>query len=86
MTDPGSSSYHLRYQLWVGVHRKSSGSNGTVTKQKAYKRDQTGPDGTLLEYETARYESEGRRFESSRARYINPPFSGALAEAKVPNV
>jgi hypothetical protein len=34
----------------------------------------------------AGYESEGRRFESCRARYIKSPFAGTLAEAKVPNV
>jgi hypothetical protein len=38
--------YHLRYQLWVGVRRDSSGTNGTTTEQKRLGRDQTGPDGT----------------------------------------
>jgi hypothetical protein len=42
----GLTHYHLRYHLWVGVRRDSSGTNGTATKQKAHRRDQTGPDGT----------------------------------------
>jgi hypothetical protein len=32
------------------------------------------------------YESEGRRFESCRARYRNPCFAGLLASAKELNV
>jgi|SRR5215216_6257680 len=36
--------------------------------EKRINRDQTGPDGILLTHGTARYESEGRRFESCRAR------------------
>jgi hypothetical protein len=35
MTDPGPSYYHLRYHLWVGVHRDSSGSNDIVGAQDA---------------------------------------------------
>jgi hypothetical protein len=46
MTHLGPSYYHLRYHLWVGVRRDSSGTNGTTTEQKALRRDQTGPDGT----------------------------------------
>jgi hypothetical protein len=33
-------------------------------------------------YGTACYESEGRRFESYRARYIKYRFAGILASAK----
>jgi hypothetical protein len=42
----GLTHYHLRYHLWVGVRRDSSGINSTTTEQKAHRRDQTGPDGT----------------------------------------
>src|SRR5215218_1913834 len=71
MSDPRLSYYHLRYHLWVGVYRDSSGSSSTATEQKAHKRDQTGPDGTLLKHGMPRYESEDRRFESCRARSSN---------------
>src|SRR5215212_934698 len=63
--------YHLRYHLWAGVHRDSSGTNSTTTERKAHRRDQTGPDGTQPKHGTPRYESEGRRFESCRARPSN---------------
>src|SRR5215204_5209529 len=60
--------YHLRYHLWAGVRRDWSGTNSTTTEQKAPRRDQTGPDGTKGKHGTPSYESEGRRFESCRAR------------------
>jgi hypothetical protein len=34
--------YHLRYHLWVGVRRDSSGTNSTTTEQNAHRRDPTG--------------------------------------------
>jgi hypothetical protein len=37
--------------------------------EKRTGRDQTGPDGTKGKHRTPSYESEGRRFESCRARY-----------------
>jgi hypothetical protein len=45
-TDTEPSYYHLRYHLWMGVRRDSSGTNSTTTEQKALRRDQTGLDGT----------------------------------------
>src|SRR5215204_6060488 len=74
--------YHLRYHLRMGVRRDSSGTNSTTTEQKALRRDQTGLDGTKGKHGTPSYESEGRRFESCRARYIKCRFAGILASAK----
>src|SRR5215210_4800441 len=86
MSDPRLSYYHLRYHLWVGVYRDSSGSSSTAIEQKAHKRDQTGPDGTLLKHGMPRYESEGRRFESCRARYKIPANAAFLPLSIVPKV
>jgi hypothetical protein len=74
--------YHLRYHLWVGVRRDSPGTNSTTTERKAFRRGQTGPDGTKGKRGTPSYESEGRRFESCRARYIKCRFAGILGKAK----
>src|SRR5215217_4327578 len=51
-----------------GNPRDASGINSSTTEQEAHKQ---GPAGTLLMQETSHYESEGRRFESCRARPSN---------------
>src|SRR5215203_7561582 len=51
-----------------GNPRDASGINSSTTEKEAHKQ---GPDGTLLMQETSHYESEGRRFESCRARPSN---------------
>lgn len=68
---------------WVctGVHgdlRMSSRS------EKPVKRDQTGPDESLLIGGNTCYESEGRRFESCRARSQKRPICSTKADRLLP--
>jgi hypothetical protein len=72
----GLTHYHLRYHLWAGVHGGSWGSSDVLPLRKA--RGQ-GPNGTRwgpTNLRPYRYESEGRRFESCRARSPIPVFIG----------
>src|SRR5918992_3007084 len=66
--------------------RGSTGMYGDLTTsyphEKPADKGQTGPDGGPRKRGTARYESEGRRFESCRAHYKKPTFAGTLLSVK----
>jgi hypothetical protein len=65
-----TTTYATTYERGsTGIHKDLTTS---PQSKKPADKGQTGPDGSLRKRGTARYESEGRRFESCRARYEIP--------------
>jgi len=63
----------------TGIHKDLTTS---PQSEKPADKGQTGSNGGPQERGTARYESEGRRFESCRAHYKKPTFAGTLSSVK----
>ena len=69
-----------------GSRRSQTGQPRRPRPESGISRDSTGVRRELNWPTRVDYESEGRRFESCRARYIKPRFAGILAKIKRLNV
>ena len=76
----------FRYHLWARVQGGLCGSTGDTSTKKAHIYGVNGAQRSLQFGGTTRYESEGRRFESCRARSKKHRFAGLFVLAKMATV